>query len=116
MIPVAVVIILRKNQIHHLDQAIIYRRFAAFKGFPKAKVPAAYRKNNPIDGYGVALVLQPSQVDEDFGIPTLFLTTEHLEAIQQALDKSDELTAKLLNRQSWRGKRPYASQFLYHYM
>jgi len=113
---VAVVIIMRKDQVFHLDQAIVTRRFAAFKGFPKTKVQAAYRRNNPIDGYGVALVLQPSQVDEDFGVPTLFLTQEHLEVIQQALDKSDELTAKLLNRQSWKGKRPYASRFLYHYM
>ena len=109
----AVVIILRKDGLFHLDQSIIHRRFnGGWKGFSKSKVKAVY----PRCGYGVALILKHSQVDEDFGVPTLFLTQEQLEAIMEAMKRSDDLTAELLNKRSWGGKRPFVSTKLHLYM
>ena len=109
----AVVIILRKDQVFHTREAVIYRSYGGFSGFPVSKVPAHYRKNNPINGYGVALTLQSSPADHDFGVPILFVSTDEIQAIMEALDKSDELTEKLLRR-GWNGKRPY--QKLHHFM
>lgn len=109
----AVVIILRKNQVFHTGDAIIHRSYGGFSGFPITSVPAYYRKDNPLDGFGVALVLKSSPADQDFGVPTLFLSAEELQVITEALDKSDELTEKLLGR-GWLGKRPY--QKLHHFM
>ena len=99
----AVVLILRKEGLFHLDEARIVRSYDGWNGFGNRKVKAAY----PRAGYGVALILKPSQVDEDFGVPTLFLTQEQLEAIQEAMEKSDELTYRLLGRGWFHGKRPY---------
>ena len=95
--------ILRKDGLFHLDEARIVRSYDGWNGFGNRKVKAAY----PRAGYGVALILKPSQVDEDFRVPTLFLTQEQLEAIQEAMEKSDELTYRLLGRGWFHGKRPY---------
>jgi len=105
----AVVIILRKNRFFHTGDAIIYRKYSEP---PKLKGPKieAIRKGN---GYGVALLLEPSQVDIDLGVPTLFISADEIQAITEALDKSDELTEKLLNR-GWLGKRPYLK--IHHFM
>ena len=99
----AIVLILRKDGLFHLDQAIIHSNFDGWKGFSKLKVEAAY----PRAGYGVALILKPSRVDEDFGEYTLFLKQEELDAIQDAMHRSDELTHRLLGRGWFHGKRPY---------
>jgi len=99
----AIVLILRKNGYFHLGETRIVRSYDGWNGFGNRKVKAAY----PRAGYGVALILKPSQVDEDFGVPTLFLTQEQLEAIQEAMEKSDELTYRLLGRGWFHGKRPY---------
>ena len=109
----AVVIILRKNQVFQTGDAIIHRSYGGFTGFPVQNVPAYYRKNNPIDGYGVALILQSSPADQDFGVPILFLTEDQARVIREAFDKSDDLTEKLLKR-GWTGKRPY--QKLHHFV
>ena len=109
----AVVIILRKNQVFHTGDAIIYRSYGGFSGFPNASVPAYYRKNDPVDGYGVALILEPSPADQDFGVSILFLSEDEVGVIREAFEKSDELTEKLLGR-GWTGKRPY--QKLHHFM
>mgnify|MGYP001081660312 CR=1 FL=1 len=105
----AVVIILRKNRFFHTGDAIIYRKYGEL---PKLKGPKveAVRKG---EGYGVALLLEPSQVDIDLGVPTLFISADEIQAITEALDKSDELTEKLLNR-GWAGKRPYLK--IHHFM
>ena len=108
----AVVIILRKDQVFHTKDAIIHRSYGGFSGFPISHVPAYYRKNNPIDGYAVALIVQSSPADQDFGVPILFLSEDEVNAIREAFDKSDELTEKLLKR-GWTGKRPY--QKLHHF-
>jgi len=109
----AVVIILRKNQVFQTGDAIIYRSYRGFTGFSIPSVPAYYRKDNPVDGYGVALILDPSQADQDFGVPILFLSEDETAVIREAFDKSDDLTEKLLGR-GWNGKRPY--QKLHHFM
>lgn len=99
-------IILRKNQVFHTGDAIIHRGYGGFKGFSIPSIPAYYRKNKPVDGYGVALILQPSPADQDFGVPILFLSEDQLNAIREAFTKSDELTHELLGR-GWTGKRQY---------
>jgi hypothetical protein len=109
----AVVIILRKDQMFQTGDATIVRSYNGFRGFPKETVPSYYRQNNPIDGYGVALILQPSQADQDFGVSTLFLKADELQVIMEALDKSDDLTEQLLRR-GWQGRRPYLK--LHHFM
>jgi hypothetical protein len=109
----AVVIILRKNQVFHTEEAIVYRSYHGFTGFSTPSVPAYYRKDNSIDGYGVALILEPSPADQDFGVPILFLSEDEASVIGEAFDKSDELTEKLLGR-GWAGKRPYLK--LHHFM
>lgn len=109
----AVVIVLRKDQVFHTGEAIIHRSYDGFPGFQIPSVPSYYRKNNPVDGYGVALILHPSPADQDFGVPILFLKADELQAITDALDKSDKLTEKLLGR-GWLGKRPYLR--LHHFM
>ena len=109
----AVVIVLRKSQVFHTGDAIIHRSYRGFKGFPVPSVPAYYRKDGPIDGYGVALILESSPADQDFGVPILFLSEDEVRVIREAFEKSDELTEKLLGR-GWAGKRPY--QKLHHFM
>ena len=100
---------MRKNRFFHTGDAIIYRKYGEL---PKLKGPKveAVRKG---EGYGVALLLEPSQVDIDLGVPTLFISADEIQAITEALDKSDELTEKLLNR-GWLGKRPYLK--IHHFM
>jgi hypothetical protein len=102
----AVVIILRKDQVFDTGNAILHRGFGGFTRFPVDKVQAAYRSDKPVDGYGVALVLRPSQADTDFGVPTLFLSADDVDAIKTAFDQSDKLTHDLLGR-GWNGRRPY---------
>ena len=109
----AVVIILRKNQVFHTGTAIIYRSYRGFTGFQTPYVPAYYRKDKPVDGYGVALILESSPADQDFGVPILFLSEDEVRVIREAFEESDELTEKLLDR-GWLGKRPY--QRLHHFM
>jgi len=109
----AVVIILRKNQVFYTGEAIIHRSYGGFIGFTPTSVPAHYRKKNPVDGYGVALILEPSPADHDFGVPLLFLSQDEVNVIGEAFQKSDELTEKLLGR-GWTGKRPY--QMLHHFV
>jgi len=99
----AIAIIPRINGQFHLDQAVIFRSYAQFQGFIKAKVDAV-RKG---EGYGVALILEPSQVDEDFSIPTLFLDQQHVDALIDAFKKSDELTYQHRGSGWLHGKRPF---------
>lgn len=99
------VIILRKNHVHHTGDAVIFHAYDSFSGFPVKEVPAYYRKNDEVPGYSVGLVLQQSPADADFGVPILFLREEDIRVIDKALDKSDQLTFQLLGRE-WGGKRP----------
>lgn len=99
----AIAIIPRVGGEFHLDQALIFRSYAQFKGFVKDKVEAV-RKG---EGFGVALVLEPSQVDEDFGEHCLFLNQDHVDALMDAFKKSDELTYKLKGKGWIHGKRPF---------
>ena len=94
----AVVIILRKNQVFDTESAIVHRNYTEFKGFPVSQVPAVYRSDRPIDGYGVGVTLQPSPADQDFGCPIVFLTENDVCDLVDAFVQSDELTQKLLGR------------------
>ena len=105
MKPSAVVLILRKNQVFDTAGAIIHHNYGTFAGFKVKEVQAAYRSERPIDGYGVALVQQPSQADIDFKDPTLFLTENDVCHLLDAFVHSDELTEKLLGR-SWTRPSP----------
>jgi len=98
----AVVIVLRKDGFFHTGDAIIYRSYDSFTGFPVKQVPAVRQ----FSGWGVAIVLRQSQVDADFGAQTLFLEEQHLRAIEEAFRKSDELTHDLLGH-GWNGVRPF---------
>ena len=102
----AVVIILRKDQVFHTEDAIIYRSYGGFSGFSVPSVSAYYRKNKPVDGYGVALILESSPADQDFGVPILFLSEDQANVIREAFEKSDKLTHELLGR-GWTGKRQF---------
>jgi len=100
------VIIPRIQGYFRLKEAIVHRSWG-FRGFNVEQVQAAYRKNNPCDGYGVALVLQSSQVDLDFKVPTLFLREDELRSIREAMRESDRLTERILGRGWSKGPRPY---------
>ena len=60
----------------------------------------------PGQGYGVMVILEPSQIDEDFGVPVWVPSQEELEQIRRALKRSNELTHELRGR-GWGGRRPY---------
>ena len=122
----AVVIILRKDGYFRLADAIIHRSWG-FRGFPYEKVKAYYRKDKPVDGYGVACIFELSSADIDF-FPEGWVTEdlyrkgryliwfpkeEETKAIQEALNRSDYLTEKLLGR-GWGGRRPF--YMLHHFM
>ena len=102
----AIVLIPRISGVFRLRECVIFRSHG-FKGFPVDQVQAAYRRDNPIDGYAVALVLESSQADIDFGLPTFFLSEDHMEKIREAFRESDELTHKILGRGWTNGPRPF---------
>jgi len=107
----AIVIIPRIDGVFRLREAIVHRDWG-FNGFKVDSVKAYYRSNNPIDGYGVALILEQSPADEDFGVPIWFPSEYQIRAVREAMDRSDELTEKLLGR-GWLGVRPYLK--LHHF-
>lgn len=67
----------------------------------------------PGEGYAVMVILEPSPIDKDFGCSVWVPSADELEAIKKALDKSDELTHKLLGH-GWTGKRTFFK--LYEFM
>ena len=107
----AIVIIPRIRGWFRLKEAIVCRSWG-FRGFTVNQVEAAYRRHDPIAGYGVALILGSSQVDQDFQVPTLFLREDELQSIREAMAESDRLTERRLGR-GWRGARPYL--MLHHF-
>ncbi len=82
-----IAVVLRKNGFFHLENR---------------KIKALY----PKDGYGVLVFLENSPIDKDFEACVWVPTAEDLERIRAALDKSDDLTHKMLGH-GWSGKRPY---------
>ena len=88
-------LIVRKDGYFYTGEADIFRIYdPTFTGFPYKRVKAR-RKGN---GVGVALILKPSPVDRDFGVPTLFITERLFWDIYEAFRVSDQLTYKLLGR------------------
>lgn len=96
---------MRRDGYFHTGQALIHRRYGNFKGFIAKRIKAAYRSSDLMPGYGVAVVMKPSQADLDFCMPVWFPSEDEIEAIREAMDRSDELTSRILNVK-WRGKRP----------
>ena len=91
----AIVLVLRKNGFFHTGEAEIFRLYdPTFQGFSQAKVKAVRKRN----GWGVALILQPSKIDQDFNVPTLFLSEKEFWDIYEAFRESDRLTVKMLGR------------------
>ena len=83
------------------EVAIILRKDGFFH-YGEKQIKAMY----PKDGYGVMVFLENSPIDKDFEANVWVPSVEDLEKIRAALDKSDNLTHKLLGR-GWNGKRPF---------
>jgi hypothetical protein len=115
----AIVLVPRKDGRWLLDKAVVFKRYGSFVEFKDRKwlrerMPKAYRKG---DGVGVLTIFRaPTKIDGDIGEFAVFFDWEHIKDLEEAFDKSDELTAKLTNKQQWGGKRPYTSPWLQHYM
>jgi hypothetical protein len=98
----AIAIIPRINGFFELSNSVTFKSYG-FRGFTPKRVKAFY----PGDGYGVALVLESSQVDLDFQASVFFLASDSVEKIHEAFQLSDRLTEQLLKR-PWGGVRPFA--------
>ena len=83
------------------DIAVVLRKDGFFH-YDGILVKAIYPKS----GYVVMVFLDPSPIDKDFEAYVWVPSVEELEAIQRALDKSDDLTHSLLGH-GWNGKRPF---------
>ena len=106
----AIVIIPRKDRVFLLDETIIIRSW----GFERFRVKRAPSTRKAPNGYGVAMILQPSPIDEVLGYPTLFIKADELEDLIKAMDRSDDLTHKMIGHGWTRGPRPYL--YLYEMM
>ncbi len=60
----------------------------------------------PREGYAVMVFLESSRIDKDFEAYVWVPSAEELEEIRRKLDKSDDLTHRLLGH-GWNGKRPF---------
>lgn len=96
----AAVLIPRINHVFDAADTIIRHNYDGFTGFEVREVPAAYRNEDAVDGYGAALVLRRSQVDLDFKREIIFLKEYHVCDLIDTFLYSDELTEKWLGR-SW---------------
>ena len=85
-----------------VKEILVVLRKDGFFHYQDRRIPAV----RPGDGYGVMVILEPSQIDTDFGTYVWVPSQDELEQIQKALRKSDELTHELLGR-GWAGIRPF---------
>ena len=112
---VVMVLVPRYDGYHHLYQTVVFDRVEPFQLKP-LKVKAVY----PRAGVCLHIILRRSQIDDDFQLPSGYvdwvISQQEYELIGKALAKSDELTADLLGKPGWGGKRPFASTKLHHYM
>ena len=99
----AIVIIPRRDGVFYLDEIITVRSW----GFERFRVKRAPSTRKAPNGYGVAMILQPSPIDDVFGVPTIFLKDDELRSIMEAFNRSDELTHRMLGHGWTRGPRPY---------
>ena len=100
-----VVYVGEKTQKMLVKNIILIRRQGGKFFFRGQEIPAVHEG----DGWGVALLLVPSQVDLDFkldGEYILFLKEDDRVKIEEMFDRSDDLTYEMLGR-GWRGRRPY---------
>ena len=116
----AVFIMMGSNLLYHLDEIRIVKSFDDWNGFGKRKVRAYY----PGEGYGVFCRFTPSRLDVDLAENSIQARLikrlmeekvafywvpkeEELQVIREAMDRSDELTHRLLGHGWFHGKRPY---------
>jgi len=85
-----------------VKRIVLVLRRGGFFYFEGRRIEAA----RPGEGWGVMVILEPSQIDQDFGRPVWVPSQDEIEAIQRALKRSDELTHELRGR-GWAGRRPY---------
>jgi len=71
------------------------------------KIPAIKHGN----GVGVALILEKSPVDEDFGDNILFLSEDQRQEILDKFNQSDDLTVALVGHDWNYGVRPHKRKF-----
>jgi len=85
-----------------IKNIVLVRRENGVFHFKGKKIPAVRQGN----GWGVAVLLEPSQVDKDFGCPILFLSEDDRKTIETLFNRSDEMTFEMLGR-GWGGRRPF---------
>jgi len=85
-----------------VKRILIVLRKDGFFYYEGQRIPAV----RPGQGYGVMVLLEPSQIDTDFGTYIWVPSQDEIEQILRALKKSDELTHELKGR-GWAGRRPY---------
>ena len=81
--------------------AIVLRKDGFFH-YEDRKVRAVYPKN----GYVVMVFLESSPIDKDFATYIWVPSEDELRQIREALDRSDDMTHRLLGH-GWAGKRPF---------
>jgi len=82
-----------------IKDVVLVKRVDGFFEFEGRKIPAVHAGN----GFGVGLRLEPSQADQDFGFPILFVTNEDVSTIRKAFLKSDKLTFQLVGH-GWKNR------------
>jgi len=85
-----------------VKKIVVVLRQGGFFHYDHHRIPAV----RPGEGYGVLVILEPSQIDTDFGTYVWVPSQNEIEQILRALKKSDELTHELRGR-GWAGRRPY---------
>ena len=75
-----------------------------WEGFRADSVPSVRSSPN---GWAVGIVFSPSPIDDLVGCNLWFPSAFQLEMIQDALDRSDQLTHDMIGRGWFRGPRPY---------
>ena len=92
-----------------IREIVLVLRKDGFFHYKGRRIQAA----RPGEGWGVMVILEPSQIDVDFGCRVWVPSADELEQIRKALDKSDELTHRLLGH-GWGGKQTFFK--LYEFM
>jgi len=101
----AILLIPRKGGILRLCEAEpVIVVGSSWEGFKAREIPSV--RPTP-DGWAVAVVMEPSPIDEKAGTPLWFPKAWQIEDIEKAMDRSDKFTADLIGRGWSKGPRPY---------
>lgn len=89
-----------------IKKIVLIPRYNGFFYYNGKKIRAIKNGN----GVGVALILEKSPVDEDFGENILFLSESERQEISDKFNESDELTVEMV-KHGWNyGLRPFQSK------